>query len=327
MNLKLIEAMKVAKRVAEYNLGIKEGERVLIITDYESDFDVAQCFSLAAQNIGAEASIIIMETRKRPSDEPSDTVGEAMKGADVLIWPAKWTLTHSKKFRKVRATNTKRAASIPGMTLDYLLSPAVNIDYEEMNRTGEAMLKVLRNGKTVRVTSESGTDFTVDLTKKRDDENFSFENGMANNAPGFMMLPAGAIGLYFKRPPIRDKNPTNGVAVFDASHMFGELKTRMKWTIEDGWVTKIEGGEQAKQFEAVLKGYENAFYLEEVFGIGTNPGVGYDPDEIAITRAKRKAGGIHIGLGGGHSHFDGAIYEITLDVDGQKIIENGKIVV
>ena len=44
-----------------------------------------------------------------------------------------------------------------------------------------------------------------------------------------------------------------------------------------------------------------------------------------MTQVKRKAGTLHIGIGGGFSHFDGLMLEPTIEIDNAIIIEKGKI--
>lgn len=320
--------MKECKHLIEYNAAIKPGEEVLVISDFESDLVVVQCIATAALNAGARVSIIIMETRKRPSDELPDSVLRAIDGPDILIWPTKYTLTHTKEIKEIRNNGKARLFSMPGTTVETMLSPSVRIDWEKMHTTGNKILDALKNGEEYRATSEAGTDIFLDLTKVEYaiGDRYGFESGVAREPGSFAMFPSGAVTIYFAQPPTRKSNPTNGVAVFDASHMFGGLKKPMKWIIEDGWVKEIEGGDEAEQFDEMLNLYENSKYLEEPVGIGTNPGSKFIPEEVSMTQVKRKAGTLHMGIGGGHSHFDGLMLEPTIKIDGEIIVERGKII-
>lgn len=331
MNYKTIEVSKTCKKLVEYNAGIKPNEKVLVISDFESDALVAQNISSAALNAGAEVAIIIMETRKRPSDSIPNMVFKAMESADIVLWPTKYTLTHTKEVRELRSKGKLRCISMPGVTVDTMISPSVRINWEKMIRTGNKIMKTLEKGKEYRAISKSGTDLIVDLTEvqpeKYEGDSFGFENGIAREPGSFAMFPSGAVTLYFSRPPARRRNPTNGVAVFDASHLFGGLKSPMKWIIEDGWVKKIEGGSEAEQFTEMLKQYHNSLYVEEPIGIGTNPRSRFVPEEVSMTQVKRKAGTLHVGIGGGSSHFDGLMLKPTIEIDGKIIVKEGKIVI
>jgi hypothetical protein len=113
LNYKTIEVSKTCKHLVEYNAGIKPNEKVLVISDFESDALIAQIISSAALNAGAEVAIIIMETRKRPSDSIPNMVLKAMEAADIVLWPTKYTLTHTKEVRELRSKGKVRCISMP----------------------------------------------------------------------------------------------------------------------------------------------------------------------------------------------------------------------
>jgi len=127
-----------------------------------------------------------------------------------------------------------------------------------------------------------------------------------------------------------------GVLVADASLPYlgiGILKEPIICEIEHGFVTKIEGGVQAKVFEKALKSHNdrNCFNVAEL-GVGLNPnarltGVMLEDEGVLGT--------IHIGLGtnftlGGKvvapTHYDLLMWNPTIIVDdtvvqhGQKIL-------
>lgn len=104
-------------------------------------------------------------------------------------------------------------------------------------------------------------------------------------------------------------------------------------TVEKGMAVKIEGGDQARQFDKTVRSLgEKARTLAEL-GVGTN-----SMAEIkgTILEDEKVLGTVHLALGnnvsmGGTSnvgfHVDGILLKPTLKIDGRKILENGKMLI
>jgi leucyl aminopeptidase (aminopeptidase T) len=113
----------------------------------------------------------------------------------------------------------------------------------------------------------------------------------------------------------------------------GRLAMPITLAVSKGWCTKIEGGAEARALEAHIEGVENARNIAE-FGIGLNPKARLQGE---ITEVKKRLGTAHMALGdsaagyGGavvsEVHLDGMILDARIELDGEVIVEGGKVLV
>jgi leucyl aminopeptidase (aminopeptidase T) len=110
----------------------------------------------------------------------------------------------------------------------------------------------------------------------------------------------------------------------------GLLREPIICTVEAGYITSIEGGEQARQLERNLRSYndKNCFNIAEL-GIGLNPNA--RPTGVML-EDEGILGTIHIGIGTSHTlggsilaptHYDLLIWNPTIELDGV-VIQRGK---
>lgn len=80
-------------------------------------------------------------------------------------------------------------------------------------------------------------------------------------------FPDGEVGVA------PDEGTTEGTVVWDTTvHGIDLLDEPIELTVEDGWVTDIEGGREADEFRETLEAAdENAWYCAAEFSIGINP--------------------------------------------------------
>jgi leucyl aminopeptidase (aminopeptidase T) len=303
---------KGANKVMEC-LGVKSGEKVLIIVDTITPLSIGNGLFEAARNIGCEVMLMTMLPRTHHGEEIPLTVAEAMKNSDVVIAPTTFSLTHTRA--KINACKAgARVASMPGITENMMVSGGMTADYENINNIAITLNKKLEIAKKIRVMTDSGTDITFDLEgcKWYTDTGMCLEPGRSSN------LPAGE--LYIAP---RD---ANGVFVVDGSmSCFGILDSPLEFTVKKRYVTKIKG-KYAEKLNSILdKVGEKARNIAE-FGIGINP----EARMIGNVLEDEKVGGtIHIALGDNSTfggdviagiHLDGIIKEPHLYVDGERFI-------
>ena len=75
----------IARRVVQDYLGVVAGERFLIVTDTLTSPSIAPALSAAADELGADAVIAVMERRSRSGEEPPPLIASAMVEADVVV--------------------------------------------------------------------------------------------------------------------------------------------------------------------------------------------------------------------------------------------------
>jgi len=129
----------------------------------------------------------------------------------------------------------------------------------------------------------------------------------------------------------------NGRIVFDGSvSTHGLLKEPIYMTINSGKITKVEGGIQAKEFEAWMKSFNHPQMLKVAhLCYGFNPGAKLTGN---IVEDERVWGSTEWGIGcvgptlirpdgiPGPSHADGICLNTSVWLDGRKIMAEGKLI-
>ena len=104
--MKEMLAVQGAKTIVENCASIKKGEKVFIVTDYET---VSSAFLIAkaAYALGAQVDIGIMEPRELDGQEPTVMLAAAMKQADVVLTPVSKSLAHTTAMNEAVAGGTR----------------------------------------------------------------------------------------------------------------------------------------------------------------------------------------------------------------------------
>ncbi|MBR9691308.1 aminopeptidase [Candidatus Woesearchaeota archaeon] len=308
---------KAAEIAVKESLGVKKGEKVLIITD-ENLIDIGRVLYEESKKI-TDTDIIELPLGKIPGEEPQEEVAKKILEYDVIIIPKNMSYTHTNAV-KAACKKGARVATLPGVTKE-IMERAINVDYEEMAKRSNKLKDVLDKGKKVRVVTSAGTDITmsIDGREAKASAGMLREKGLLGN------LPAGETYIA----PV--EGTADGKYVIDCSVLKKKVTSPITVAVEDGFAVKIDGDERADELRNVLDGIKdkNAFNIAEL-GIGTN-------DKAIVTgnvlEDEKVMGTAHIALGKNFSfggkvdvpvHIDGVFLKPTIYVDGVKIIEDGK---
>jgi len=351
-NRALMKAAEVAVREV---LAVKEGEHVLIVTNPERDvYRIAEALYVANVNAGASTTLVVQQ-RKTSFDYAEPPVINAIrtepevvisisaermgKDKEALANPFKGqggaAYSHIFDYLLYEAKKI-RAFWSPKVTLEMFMR-TVPIDYGIMRKRCARIASELENKREVHVKTELGTDVTIGIRSREpkiDDGNFSLP-GLGGN------LPAGEIYIS---PQL---GASHGTIVFDGSITLDEtvvIKTPVKVKIEKNFVTKIEGGKEAKRlekyldfaekrpFEMMKKGElnkekakeysKNARHIGEL-GIGTNPNARIVGN---VLEDEKVLGTVHFAIGSNYDHdapalihSDGIVKKPTITVDGRPL--------
>jgi len=310
--------MKGARVAVEVCMGVKPEETVLVMTD-TGKVMLAEAFAYAASALGATTVITVMRPLSRSGLEPPKPVAEAMKAADVVLIPTSTSFSHTDA-RREASKNGVRIASMPGITEDMMSVGGLTADYYEVERLTNTVSDMLDKGKTVEISTPSGTNLTMSIegrTCLRDTGIYHKPPNMWGN------LPAGEACLA----PV--EGTTQGILAVDS---MGNVVTQpVHVTIKDGWAVKFEGPD-AKKLESLLRrGDENAFNVGEL-GVGTNAKARLTG---VVLEDEKVLGTVHVALGdnssypGGHCksniHMDGILLSPTVKVDGVLLMKDGKL--
>jgi len=310
--------MKGARIAVETCMNTKPEETVLVVTD-TGKLEIAEAFAYTATAVGAKTVINVIQRMSRSGEEPPKPVIEAMKAADVVLIPTSRSLSHTDARRSATKAGA-RIASMPGITEDMMSIGGLTADYHKVAELTHRVADVVEKAKTAEVSTPSGTSLTMSIegrTPQRD-------TGLYHNKGEWGNLPAGEVCLA----PV--EGTTRGTLVIDS---MGTIVTQpVQVRVEEGWARDFKGQDAARLMEMLKSVDENAFNIGEL-GIGTNPKARVTG---AVLEDEKVLGTVHIALGdntsyaGGHTksgiHLDGILFQPTVKVDGQLIMQNGKLV-
>ena len=294
----LLEAARIA--IAE-SLQVRTDESVLIVTNPDPEVAlISRALYDAAFAVGGRP-VLVFQPVKTQMDFAEEAVIAAFGASpDVFISVSAEKLgkdrvgiakpyeydgkswNHLFHFQLYGA-KTCRSFWSPGTTLDSFIR-TVPIDYSVLKRRAAAIKATLDAAVSVHITAPSGTDVVIGLRggeAKLDDGDFSV-GGRGGN------LPAGETFI----------SPENGTAsgriVFDGSISLhdGDILIRepIVCLLEDGYISGIEGGDEAEALrEAVALAERNAYDYEKTGKLPTGSGAEY-------AKNARNIGELGIGL-------------------------------
>lgn len=318
-----LEMMSGARLCVETCMGVKPGETVLIITDREYQ-EQAEAVAAAAHLARAEPIVMTIPTRRYYEKEPPPLVAKAMKEADVVLLTMPPLFSHFLYHTTARKEATDRGVRLANV---WLTPDNWDLTAEEILATRDLSVKIqglLTKAKEARLRSASGTDLKLGLEGR---EAIMLSSLLTQRGE------SGAIPDYAEAAIAPVEGTGEGVFKVDASMLgVGLMKEPMTFHIREGRLVEIEGGEERKQLTELLqKADENAYNIAEL-GIGTVA-------RGKITGAvddKKLLGTAHIAVGDNHSiggvvvsniHLDAVTLKVSLELDGQPVIRDGKLLV
>jgi leucyl aminopeptidase (aminopeptidase T) len=302
-------------------LKVQKNEKVLVVTDSELR-EIGEALLEAAKSLGAEAMLMEMLPRTRNGEEPPDAVTAAMMQSDVVVAPTSMSLTHTAARRKA-CSEGARVATMPGILRETMIR-CLNADYYSIAERTKKLTAMLTAAKAARVTTASGTDIILPL----EGIDAIASTGLIHERGSFGNLPSGEAYM------MPAEGGSGGLFIVDGSMAgIGDLagKAPISIRVEKGFATEITGGAEADLLREKLGAVgRKAFNVAEL-GVGTN-----DAARItgSILEDEKVMGTIHIALGNNMSmggtidvpiHLDGIIKNPSLELDGTKIMEKGKL--
>ncbi len=326
----LLDLMPGARNCVRNYAFIQEGQRVLIWTDRTGKVDplVVEAIALACEEVGAESHILSSHAGVNRLREPiAQTVFSAMEASDVLITALELenaAIVDNLNFSYFLKRTGKRCVSLICPTPALLNSAWARFPGELVWAIFQKTVEIARRGKNdvFHLTDSFGTDLRGRL---------AFELGFSERQPprGWMFFPAGDMAEH-------PESPVNGTVVFQHMEGFsGYLREPVRLTVEDHWVTRVEGGDEAKWLEDLMDRYDKGRYFSEI-AIGTHPkspiAEGLQcraPDTILF----RHAGSYHAAVGhwpwlpeaDSPLHWDGGGLKCSFSVGGEAILDSGHL--
>jgi len=321
---------------------VKPGEVVAILSESQSRRVLVELSELALQSLGARIFHVQLPSPPVPAGVPIRSTGtsfavgglepviQALATSGMVVDCTVEGMLHSKELPRILAGGA-RLMMISNEHPEVLERTKPTPELRDRVRKGMALLG---QAKVMRVTSPAGTDLTVKI-----------DGAPARGAPGFVdepkrvgYWPAG-LCLCFPKP-----GSVNGRIVLapgDVNLTFKRyFEAPVALAIEDDYVRRIDGeGLDA----ALLRSYYEAWRDREAYatshvGWGMNLDARaesmmmYDRKDINGTELRAFAGNFLYSTGANETagrftacHFDFPLRECTVELDGNKVVERGRL--
>lgn len=325
--MKEILTMRGARIILENCASVKEGESVLIVTDFET-VSCAQLLAGVAYGMGVEVEMCVMIPREVDGQEPTASVAAAMKEAEVVLMPVSKSLSHTQAAREALAAGA-RVLSLTASSEELLASEAYQADFRKQRPVCEKVAELFTRANEVTITTPAGTNLVVSAKDRKGNA-----HGCVVERPGQF---SAAPNIEANFSPV--EGTMEGVFVADASIPYlgiGMLSTPVTFTIEKGRVIKLEGGNEAQRLQNIWEEQNdpNVYNIAQV-AVGLNPEVKAPIGRLGCNYDEGAFGTVHIGIGtsaslGGKvkasTHFDALMTRPTMKLDGKVLLKDGELI-
>lgn len=321
---------------------IKAGDVVAILSETQSREINVHLAELALLKLGARPFHVIVPTP--PLEAPVSVRSTGSSHAMQMLEPVIQSLIAAKIVIDCTVEGIMHAPETPRILQSGARAVYISNEHPEVLerlKTDAALFPKIQKGREMmmaatkmHVASKAGTDLDITLKGARVGGNFgaSFNPGQLSSFPG---------GICSCFPAAHS---INGVLVLDEGDVnltFKRyLEKAVRLTIEDDFVTKIEGsGLDADLMRSYFAawGDRNAYGVSHV-GWGMNPGarwdslVMYDKKDVNGTELRAFAGNFLYSTGANPSanrhtlgHFDLPVRGCTIKLDGEVIVRDGEL--
>jgi hypothetical protein len=322
---------------------VREGDRLLVMTDDAMDPMVWQSAMAAIRQRGGEVTLALYPRRTYHCADPSEMACAAAQKADVVVALTTTALNSGTPgLRSIRAEGGGSGRTpiwlMEETTVEILTEGGGRATLDDLKQICDLQRRigeVYDKGKKLRVTSKQGTDVVADITGMPPNYfanrwgKLPFERDSKTGRLGGGTWPFGEIHAE----PL--PGTANGTVVWDTTSHFppGLWREPVTLVVKDGRVADIKGGAEADQVRWYLDTYgdENSRLVGGEIAVGTNhrcwPAMG-------LMRNDKKAyGAMHFGIGHGADRgvakstlrLEGIAARVTIVVDDDKVIcENGQ---
>jgi len=302
---------------------VVDGESVVVVTD-EERMAIAVALTDEVESVGAIPSLMVPPSRSIDNEEPGPLVAAALLDADVVFLPVSLAMAHTRSVRQAIGAGA-RVLSMTAFTERMMREGGLFTDFAARRPTCLELARRLTEGSRLRLTTPAGTDLSMSLEGVTGNSHACLLDG-----PGFSAVP----NIEANCAPTQ--NSAEGVFVCDGSIPYygvGVIREPVTFRVEAGFVSSIEGGEQARLLDDLLA----AQHDEGVYNLA-QLAFGLNPDCVEFTGEMLNDEGIngtvHVGIGtsanlGGtisaKTHFDAICREPTVWIDDQVVVRNGTV--
>ncbi|NOY58989.1 MAG: aminopeptidase [Calditrichaeota bacterium] len=300
-------------------LDVKKDEPVLVLAN-EPLMDIAHILFKAASR-RTHKTYLLQLSHFSHQNGLFDPLARMMSEFRAIIAVTSPSILHTEA--RIRATqNGTRIANMPEIS-NQTFSRLAGANFIKINRLSQKVKDILSIGKEVKISAPNGTELYIPI---RQNAGFA-DTGLLHHPGSFSELPAGESAI------IPDENKMEGMLVVDCGMGVNKAdKDRLVLTIKDGRISRISGGTAAQKLRRQLGKFGPQSRNIVKFGIGTNDAARINGFPL---EDKKVRGTIHLAIGnnisfGGHVnipiHLESIVYKASVEIDGRKIIDRGKMV-
>jgi leucyl aminopeptidase (aminopeptidase T) len=301
-------------------LAVREGEAVLVIANPATQ-RIGERLRDEAQAVGGEAILALIAERSSHAEEPPAAIAAAMLASDVILAPTVQSLSHTAA-RRAATDAGSRVATLPGVT-DEMLARVMSADMDELRRRGHALAEILTRGNEARITCPRGSDLRLSLEGR----NGIPDAGELTEPGAFGNLPCGEGFIA----PIETAG--EGRLVVDGTiASIGIPVEPAELEVEAGALVAARGEAGERLLELLSTHGPEATHVAEL-GIGTNEKAilsGELLEDEKLLGTIHLAFGASAGIGGTVQvpvHLDCVVMEPDLTIDGEPVVQGGRVLV
>lgn len=316
-----IEMMRGATKVMRHCAAVKPGEKVVIATD-PNKIRIAEVLAAAAVGEGALPIIVMILPTGAHGVQPPSPLVAALKESNVYILATTYNLQHTEA--RIQALEAgSRGTTMPQVTEDLLITGGILADYEECDRVGRRIGRLLEKTESVRIRTDRGTDVHGQVKGRR----VVYETGLFREPGQYAALPDSEINIS----PI--EGTAEGTIVVDVRlGPVGVPEEPVTVQLKDGEVRGVHAGRQAQAFWDLLEVWKDrtAFNVAE-FAMGLNPSARL---YASFLEDEGRLGNGHIGIGSSYAiggrvkaplHVDVIFKDAVIEFDGRVVYDRGHI--
>lgn len=272
------------------------GDPFLIIADPGNDMNLAMACLAAGIRSGADTQLIVKSRyAEGTASKPGPILSDAIR-ASRLVLALCGGIVRAPAMIEARANGTRLLSTVVEDIEDYVVRALVDVDIDAMNRNTERIAQLWDETDHCRVTSPQGTDVTFQLKPRVS----VIGDGALTSDGEVDFFPGNQVSIA----PVEET--INGTIVIDASDSAqGVVNTPYSFTMEDGVITRVEGGKEADVMRNWLKtrNDETIYHLCH-FSIGLNPQAGISGNMI---EDERMLAAVDFGFGYQDPKFGGTV--------------------
>jgi leucyl aminopeptidase len=311
------------KKILTECCSVQKNENILILSDIKQDPYINEKIFEMAKECGANPAIMVMPVSVPGNDLPELINITAME-ADLIIATTTTSVYHSAGLRKACREGKARLLTISECNLNTFVEGGISADFKNIEKVVKSVSEKFEKGKNIRYVTPAGTNITADISERPAKMN----TGICDKKGMMVGIPTIEV---FIAP---NEDSINGFIVCDVSCSggIGIIDEPIHLDVENGKVTKIDGGRQAKQLSELLENEDNSsVYQIAELAIGLNPNCNITG---IINEDEGKYGTCHMALGSNASfgginpapvHIDMVQNTPTIYIDDEEICRDGRL--